>query len=220
MKRWQRKDTIFWAIVVAIGVGSGLYFVERRHRMAEGLVRNPPWLMWGGTQQITLASTGSAGGSVTRGGQLVRIAYKRPENWRFFFSSRITQVDPAATDGSAIVSFDLTIGVGRSTITIPAFEQFQFNWAATPPGPPTQLTWSVSVNGPTRIAGQAAQNVVDHIVSEDIQLAARIEWFTTQGSVAVPLAITMEVTSYWAPEVHIRPEWFKGKMGQQEDEGR
>lgn len=226
MKRWQRKDYIFWAIVVAIVLGSsaGLYFVERRHRMP-GLVRNPPWLMWGNSQTIELNQTNpNTAPKVTS--QLVRVAYARPENWTFLFYCELVQVKGLG-NATLDVNFNLTTGLGRSQVSIsalrdaagnllqPGFEHYRFN--ITGPVNNGDRRYSTEVIAPDR--GLGGPNVLDNLIKEfpgqDIQLNVELALssLTTQD-------VVVRVDAYLTPKLHMRPEWFKGKMGQEEDQGR
>lgn len=108
----------------------------------------PPWHMWGNTQTIVAPIQSSAVAS--RGstpGQLVRINYARPETWHWLFSAKLLQ-GPNADVGSVFtqveVAFDLTVGIGRSAVSIDggsggvgpgnllqggkSFENFFFEW--------------------------------------------------------------------------------------------
>ncbi len=201
--------------------------------MPEAMVRNPPWLMWGGKQ--TLKVPLQVGASSIQGQQLVKIAYARPESWRFLFFAQVLGV-PYPT-GSTIhtptvqltIDFNVSPGIGRATPdmvfipgTIPGSEQHGFlrfviagapvlanarKWATQTLGPPLDDT----------AAAPVPLNITDVIVGQDIQVNVRVQ-ASSSSSFTDPLIL--EVGAFFAPNVHIRPEWFKGRMANVEDEGR
>jgi len=175
---------------------------------------NPPWHMWGSTQILEASSTPAFGGITSR--QLAKIQYKRPETWSFFFGARILAATvPAGVTLGIHVAFDLIIGVGRTMFdttagglaigsTIPAFAKFRFT--TTVPLVPVlnQPKW--------RTTGESA--VFDD--STPLVLPPPIEWFPAQDiqcSARVQLqsvgTAKVEVTSWFAPRSHVRPDWFR-----------
>lgn len=201
----------------------------------------PPWHMWGNTQVIEVNDTFAVNTPATAG-QMLRISYLRPETWRWVFFARLLEAREAAAGESLVVSvgFNLTMGVGRSQITIPNFEQYTWAWGAAavarnppldyfkystasngrmridfaelfvPPG--TQDPWLIPPgpsggsppNGPT--AARSLSNHIDQIVAQDIQLDIAVNCSTFGG----PLTAKVEVSAQFSPNVHLRPEWFKG----------
>lgn len=178
----------------------------------------PPWLLWGNTQEITAFATGGASAPIPVSGQLAKISYKRPETWHWVFEARLLDgpVLPAlGSHASVQILFDLTVGVGRSSVTLVAFEQFVIRWHG-PANPPigTQV-FSTSVFGPNRIIdplitpNEVRDNFIDQITAEDIQLACRV---IHQSTIAGTEA-KVEVDAHFAPKNHIRPEWLGTAAG-------
>jgi hypothetical protein len=105
------------------------------------------------------------------------------------------------------VSINLMIGVGRTQTTIDKFEFFLFTQAgAFSP----EYKYSTEVIAPPRNstfpappAGSTFQNVVDHVVAQDIQ----VQFQLFLNSVLVGEQMEVEVGAFFAPNVHVRPEW-------------
>jgi hypothetical protein len=158
--------------------------------------------MWGNSETLRLVSDGS-GQIVNQSTQLLKVSYRRPETWNFFFALRAlsSSILPCAFTAT----FKLTIGVGRSSVIIPAFEVFNFSAVAAGDFPSFQ--YSTSVNGPSRDNTAVAplpQNEIRNVVSQDIQLECNVRYNpATPGHTGVA-----EVHGYFAPNVHVRPEWF------------
>lgn len=183
----------------------------------QGVTPTTPWHMWGSSVILD----GTRGTGITYvSNQVARINYKRPENWRFWFGARLVGGDPAAgpLPTAVIVVFNLILGVGRS-----AFDTRQ---AVLTSGNFTQFTWLVPVGS---IPGSTQYNVkyrttvttpptddnnlitsvteVDHFVAEDIQCEASM-------AIAVGAPgdrVVAEATAFFAPNVHVRPDWFRDK---------
>lgn len=140
-------------------------------------------------------------------GQLCRVSYRRPESWNWLFAARILDAPNAPGGGvAAIIIYDLTVGIGRSQITIPAFEQFEFVWSGVQTFP-TFSMYSTSSYGPNRVQGAGAaatrDNFIDRITAQDIQLACRVLYSDADAT----RSATVEVSAHFAPAVHVRPEW-------------
>lgn len=171
----------------------------------------PPWHMWGNTQVIgNLVAGGGAAASQRVQQQLIRVGYKRPETWHWCFSAKLISgpdFGPGGV-GTVLVNFDLTIGVGRSMVILPAFESYLFAWNGIA-APINRLKYSTSVFGPNRIDDpnvlETRDNFIDQITAEDIQLGCTIaHQSTTAGTVA-----SVEVSAHFAPKTHLRPSWFR-----------
>ncbi len=174
---------------------------------------HPPWHMWGNTQVVELVSTGVDNTIVQS--QLVRIAYGRPETWTFLFSAKVVDYfDPSGTDvGPVRVSYNLTVGIGRSQITIEDFETYL--WPTLPHI--NAHRYSTSVVGPDRTAALIDQNVIEKIPAQDIQLGTTCG---ISGLAAVGARVSISVSAYFAPRSHIRPNWFNGRFEGNEDHGQ
>lgn len=177
--------------------------------------RRAPWHMWGNSVQLR-SDTGVAGGN-TAASQLLRINYKRPETWSFFFAAELLNAATPAPNMNVVVLIDLIAGVGRSNfdtfqqgniLTVPAFVRFDFLF--TPPfGPGPFRKYTTRGSGPLvddNIATSAP--VIDWIPAQDIQVQVR-------ARVSGPLGSLADVSVYgaFAPRSHVRPEWFT-RVGQ------
>lgn len=166
-----------------------------------------PWHMWG-TQETVRADAPGFGTPVAVSQQLTKVSYKRPETWHWLFFARLISAPAAglAEQAALNIRFDVTIGLGRTSVTIPFFEFFSWLWGPSANPPLTQVLWSVSSHAPPRNFNGLVNNpnVVDQIVAQDIQVNAVV---SNNSSFAG--TITAEVASFFAPKNHIRPDWFR-----------
>lgn len=236
MKKWTTPRIVFW-IAVLLGAIVAFEFHWMLHRkreahMGEALVRNPPWLMWGSQQTLKLQL--KVGTSEVQGQQLVKIAYKRPETWRFLFFAQVLGVPyPIASNihtpaVQLTIDFNVQTGIGRDQAnivfipgTIPGSEQHGFLHFVIAGAPvlPNARKWATQTLGPPlddTAAAPVPLNITDQIVGQDIQVNVRVQ-ASSSSSFSDPLVL--QVGAFFSPNVHIRPEWWKGKMGQEEDEG-
>lgn len=175
--------------------------------MSQNLV---PWHMWGNVQTARIALGGNPlGGETTQ--QLVRIAYARPETWSFLFSVKLVQASrlplPADNDGNVSVHYDLTVGIGRSQVSIEDFAVFVFDYGNQFP-PVGRTLFANSVADRQILDGglvTSSARLVD-ICAQDIQLTSRM--VLVNNTVAVPVDATCEIHAYFSPKTHVRPEWF------------
>lgn len=169
----------------------------------------PPWHMWGNTQilRVTSADWGEA---LEQANQLVKISYKRPETWHWFFMAvpRFPAAPVGPGNGSVVLHWDLTFGHGRSNITIRDFETYLWQWFGAAPTAPV---YSSQVYGPNRQFRNfdppplALQNRVDQIVAQDIQLQVRMD---LSDNLIANEVFELEVSAYFSPKTHIRPDWL------------
>lgn len=193
----------------------------------------PPWHMWGNTQRIEVVVQSPTNPLAFTPGQLLRIAYKRPESWHWVLSARLVAgadadlIDPIIVE----VHYDLTIGVGRSMMQIPGefgyfdqrndppFERFQFLWggpgvganATFPRGAQIYSTAVLApgtefVNGPVPTKSTA---IVNEIVAQDIQLNCRVIAITFPAGSHIGKRVTVEVSGHFSPKTHLRPDWSR-----------
>lgn len=219
---FERLRKTAWIPIVlglSLSLGVAIYHYQRDGRrivVTRGIVKNPPWLLWGNSITQDLSTPGGSTPATQATTQLIRIAYNRPENWRFLFSAQVlfVQNSPDATT-QIHVFFDLTTGIGRSQVTIRSFERYVFVGGGI-----GDQRYSTEILAPIRDQAipvtpeQQALNVVQQIPAQDIQLQARI-----QLASLTPQQATVRVDAYFTPNVHVRPEWFKGKFLYEEDEG-
>ena len=174
--------------------------------MSKGGAGFPPWHMWGTKKTVEITQDASL--QVARQSeQLVRINYKRPETWRWLFAAKLIS-KTAPGDITLFVNWNLTFGVGRSSTQFPAFEQYLFSTAAIPINA-NDTIFSSTVSGRLRLQGvpaasQPATNVIETIAAQDIQLQTDFVFASaTAGEQCV-----VEVSAYFAPNTHIRPDWM------------
>lgn len=163
----------------------------------------PPWHLWGNSQRLT-ATFGAGTGLVPQTGQLVKISYKRPESWHWLFSARLVEGPdsaggiPAPIGALVTVSFGLTIGIGRSQISMTAgdtppfgrsagFETFSFRWGPVTGAFPRNVhLYSTEVLAPNRFfssdvptdqSGNAIPGIAPGLLS---QSASRIQQVVAQ----------------------------------------
>lgn len=165
-------------------------------------MHNEPWLLWGQTSAVTLTGIPATGTSVTTD-QLVSARYKRPDTWSFYFALQITNI--ANTVPVAVrAEFDVTLGLGRNTITIPAFCVLEI--------PPAELTqgnqpmrWATQVEHQAAFVGQLSNNITDKLTAQSIVINAR---FFSEGSINNGNTLQANLTAMVAPLTHIRPDWY------------
>jgi len=169
-------------------------------------VTGTPWHMWGTEQTVNLA--GSAGTPVvTSSQQLARISYGRPDSWRAVFVANLLDIQGANLAGTLVtVDYTLVIGIGRASSTLKSFVHFTFDPAGAPPFYvlPAQR-WAGSGLEPARTAG-ATPRQVNEFVAQNIQCSADV---TLQVGGGTPYTAVVSVSAYFAPNVHVRPEWFR-----------
>ena len=178
----------------------------------------PPWHLWGSSQLIEIASSPGGVQVQLHDNQLCRISYRRPETWHWVFMTRIVQAPtPSGPAGNASVlrvQFDLTVGIGRSSTTMPAFEVHQMT-AINPGGfLPAFTMRTTSVVGRRAISfdGLAITETtteISEIVAQDAQLNTRVSFQGDAGQTAM-----IEISAYFSPKNHIRPDWFADGPGE------
>lgn len=174
----------------------------------------PPWHMWGNSLLVEVPF--SVAILYVSTSQIVRLNYARPESFNFLFSAQLARIPEPVNPGQIRVSWDLTVGLGRSRVTLTEFEQYVFTWPG-PTNPTGELKWSTQVVSPLRVDGTATSTgIVDHIVAEDIQLNARVD-FGGIGPFTEPALV--QLSAYFSPVSHIRPEWYEGRFPGGEDSG-
>jgi hypothetical protein len=175
-----------------------------------------PWLMWGSTQLISVINPAGSTTRATTGGQIARIDYARPERWCFLFGARILAANSAALSVNVEVDFDLTIGLGRTALQIPAFNTFGWTAFATGGGG-SSLIWCSQVTTPSKSSSDNNVYTTDEIVAQSLNAVVRCSIVPSTNVLA---QVDLEVTAAFSPATHIRPEWFKdGRFTGGEDYG-
>lgn len=180
----------------------------------------PPWHMWGNSQQLsTTLLAGQFGESVS--GQLVKVTYKRPETWHFLLAAKFLPGGTAAPLGTLLdlnIVFELTIGIGRSIFQTFAFTEFRFRWENAN-APTNVLLWATQVNAAALFQNVAVPIPADvrpvtQVVAQDIQLNFRAALLLSGAAVGYPYTASAEVSAFFAPKTHVRPDWFR-KAGEE-----
>lgn len=187
--------------------------------LREGL---PPWHMWGNTQLFPISS-GAFGSGTTGGGQLNKVGYKRPDTWHWLFVAKIVKFDPLPTGVQTVgiaLDFDVIVGLGRSMSQLaypvfaqgfPSFERFLWEFdSASPQAFINQPIYSTQVAAPNKKQGNiglplAVANPLNQLTAQDIQVACRINPTSNNNYV---YDAQIEVSGFWAPKTHVRPDWF------------
>jgi hypothetical protein len=180
-----------------------------------------PWQMWGGSARLTVVSgaVGPANATVSPA-QLARIDYKRPETWRFWFWGKLMGGDVGAVSATTVHAlFDVFVGVGRTVFdtqkailgvpvnfnafaqlvwrvpvgTVPGAQNFNAKWLQRVPGYSYDDTQA-----------QPPSRDTDLIVAEHI--SCRVRLVMSGGDPGV--SVQAEVGAFFAPNVHVRPDWF------------
>lgn len=162
--------------------------------------------MWGSTQLLNCTSTGATA-SLGASTQIAFVDYKRPETWNFLLAVGVENV----IAGPAVITrveFALTTGVGRTQITIPRFGLFQIAVADLVAGNQFAIT---STELPAERAGRVSPNLVEHVVGQQLSLNARCFF---EGGATGP-QVQLSVSGYFAPQTHIRPDWYSEQLGAQ-----
>jgi hypothetical protein len=182
-----------------------------------------PWHMWGSSAVLEVVSgaVGPANATVAPA-QLARLDYKRPETWRFLLWGRLTGgTTPVGFVTQVHALFDVFVGVGRSVLDtqkavlgVPVnFNAFSILTWQVPVGTiPGQQNFNVKyvtqVPAPqTDDSAPAAGPLIDHLVAESI--SCRVRFVMSGGDPGA--RVQAEVGSFFAPNVHVRPDWFSEK---------
>lgn len=189
-----------------------------------------PWHLWGNTQRIETspftipAGDDSSFASGPAQGQLARVAYGRPDTFHWLFHSLLVGIPDllgaglqASDEALLEVHFDLTVGIGRSQITIQDFEVHSWDWLVSGPPAVNDQLYTTSVEGKRSEAqdGTLELTLIDEITAQHIQLSSRNVLTITRGSTDVPVTIPASavlVSAHFAPKTHVRPSWFS-KIG-------
>lgn len=186
---------------------------------------NPPWHMWGTSAVFTHDGGGDTDDFSIVPQQLARVSYKRPETFCFWFGARLIPPTPGGelvqAFGPLVIWIDLSFGVGRSVfrtnqpynpndatsvINRGSFARFVFTAQIGDdllllPGKFTSQALSPPMDD---TAAATTARTIDTITAQDIQCSAEMGIL---GGFGFPLAV--EVTSFFAPRSHMRPEWFE-----------
>lgn len=185
----------------------------------------PPWHMWGSKVEFELVP-GREGGSAVGGFtprnnlvQLNRINYARPESWHWFIAGQIMRGDSSDVDRTVIAQVNIIAGVGRVSfdtgreMTIsgglvqpPAWVEFRWNIPAGLQPGLLDKKWTVEANNPAPIDGSANANICRWLPTQDLQVYCR-SGINLDNTSAGLNRVTVAIYSWFAPQVHVRPDW-------------
>jgi hypothetical protein len=183
-----------------------------------------PWHMWGNTIRVSLPLVAPPAprtiGSVENV-QVAKVEYRRPETWSFFLAGRIINGVTSDVDRILIAQLNLYLGVGRSIFLakglLPSAGVGQqafatFRWDIPAGTVPTETTnasrWTTSVTSPALDDSVATStHDITWFPSENIQVDASAQLTVANGSL-LDNSIDIELTAYFAPRTHVRPDWF------------
>jgi len=160
--------------------------------------------MWGSAQRVALRNDNFVAQPTATTAQLAQIRYGRPDSWHFFFQVTILDLVGAVGAAQIQVDFNLTFGVGRATARVPTFARFNFNSALgelVPNFTKQATSTEFGPNNPARVG----PNFCDQIVAETIQCDISASFPTGAGTLIEGTGI--QCLSFFAPIVHVRPEW-------------
>lgn len=192
----------------------------------------PPWHLWGNTERVTIPPSSlfvSDPNRIFVPSTIIKVAYGRPETWRFQFGAEIIN---GPTVGAGItaetnIDFRLITGVGRGVMRRGVGfgrDIFRFRWGGggTPtPAPIGETIWhgtmssgqpyewnEVDGSGASIARFEAVENM-DSFVAESITVEANCNFI-----VSLPLPITLgplvlELSWQVAPLNHVRPDWYE-----------
>lgn len=171
---------------------------------SEKVMGVPPWHVWGNSKNFFLdvPAVGSAGPRLLQ--QVTAISYGRPDSWSFLFSVQVTDfVESGGVAKSLIVSFDLVVGLGLVTVTLPGFALFQVTPIAQ-----GNTKWTTEVESPrTQDVLATSTRRISHIPAQNIQVTARVEGVIDTG---FTWSCNVACNAQFAPRTHVRPEWMMG----------
>jgi hypothetical protein len=207
----------FFGVAGALGVAACVGEVE--DDMNQGFSNMPgetPWKMWGSSETVVVDAQGAT--EQRQGQQLVSIDYRRPETWSFLLFAQLLGGPQVALDQDFEVFFTVTAGLGRaiSSLGVPNIPAFttdsvfaRMRWRVPPftsPGTrPFSRKWTQRTVSPPLddIVGAGSAVELDRFVAQTIQCEA---------TVVVPSAsvgpVRFLVGAFFAPQTHIRPDWF------------
>jgi hypothetical protein len=184
--------------------------------------------MWGTQAQVLIPHPSSSATQFTQSQQLAKISYKRPDTWHFLFAATLIQAPDGAVgvNVDVIVDFDLTVGVGRSSVQLqgrpgePGFARLLFHYTGPASAQIGVTKWTTQSQAEISNLNPAAPIVVPMVEfpAEDIQCSVRA---VTQTASADDLPTLVEVHAYFAPKTHVRPDWYneEGQFRGQEQGG-
>jgi hypothetical protein len=161
-----------------------------------------PWLMWGGDATITLNGVPLVS-SISESQQLVRTSYNRPDTFTFLFGAQIGQ-SASPIPVAVRVEFDVLIGLGRTSVTIPSFAVVEFS--ASEASTPGTFKWVQEVEAPPNTAGRVSPNLVSKIPAQVLNVSAVV---ASTGSINAGNTLDVTPFAFVSPFTHVRPDWYQ-----------
>jgi hypothetical protein len=179
---------------------------QHQHQQHGKSVGLDPWLLWGSTQTLQVAA--NANPPVVQAPQLANVDYHHPTTWRFMLVAKAAGYIGTAPATSVIVEFDVRLGVGRSNVYLGNFCQMEL-----PAIDFTSLTYGqfcTAVDAPAPVpAGVPVRSQrIDVLPAQSIQCTGKVTAGPSPGTI-----FQVELSAFFAPATHIRPEWFAGDFG-------
>lgn len=161
----------------------------------------PPWHLWGTDATVTFDTLH---GLLQFTQQLSRVDYRRPETLRFFFWLAVLDSSGTAGNWTIDARFAVNFGVGRSNVSVPNFVLLSVS--GTPGQQPFAWTGAALARGLTDPATGnpvAVQPLVETVVADQLNATATLSANASAGSA------TVQAGAFFAPNVHVRPEWYE-----------
>lgn len=181
----------------------------------------PPWHMWGNSQTLRVNAETTDTPAPVSSGQLVKVSYKRPETWHFLLSARIINAPEVTLENELAITvfFDVISGVGRSQSQLLTFETFSWGWVQNQPPPYSKVLWTQQVQTPALrmvfdsdsgeyVDDPNSVRVFNELVGQDVQVNCRVAFFMRGINEGDQSFADVEVSAYFAPKTHVRPDWF------------
>ena len=157
-----------------------------------------PWHLWGSSVVIAMPAVSSTALATT---QLVRVNYKRPENWRFILSICYPNGSVGVPAGTVNLLFRFVAGIGRSNVGCGASWLYQYASSTGLIANAGRIITNFPSLKEDGITVDATMAPIEVIPAQDLQI-----WVdaSTSGAAALTVVVSLQV----APTTHIRPEWY------------
>lgn len=167
-----------------------------------------PWLMWGTSEELFADANTLAVNNGLVSHQLSNVDYHHPTTWTIFLAANATWAPVEALMGIETRAI-ITFGVGRSLIELPPVI-FDWSLAELQPDGVGELKYTTQIDGPELVAGSGIANPITKLPAQSIQIRAEMISLAPTGANST---IRSQVWAFCAPQVHVRPDWFLGEVG-------
>jgi hypothetical protein len=169
---------------------------------------NPPWFMWGSDAGLTIPLTGVA--VVNQTTQLARVGYGRPDTWSPLFVLSLLSIRNAVAGAVQVfAAFDLTIGVGRTAVTLFNYCTLEIGRTIPVPVAPNPSALPAQIFSTQAGLFTDLDSVItrapagSEFPGQDIQCNARV---LATGSTT--MVLDLNVAAFFTPRTHVRPDWY------------